>query len=93
MEKQVLFEIPHVTLTQSDDGIYCLIVEDTELNDYVEDFLWDNFEYQATSVTMNNKAKATYYNYFEPGLPIDRLVEALKQLDLNEVTRIYKLNN
>lgn len=94
METNTLFEIPHIRLTQSDSGLYCLEVEDTDLNDYVEDFLWDEFEYKSTSVSRHDKkTPAIYCNYLDANFAKERLIELLNQLDLNEVTRIYKLNN
>jgi hypothetical protein len=36
---------------------------------------------------------AIYYNYFDANFSKERLIELLNQLDLHEVTRIYKLNN
>ena len=94
MEINPLFEIPHIRLTQTEPGMYCLVVDSTELNDYVEDFLWDDFEYQTTSVSLHNtSALATYYNYLDAGIPTKQLVDALNQIDLNEVARIVKLNN
>ena len=94
MSKEVLFEFPHVKLVHLESGAYCLTVEDTELNDYVEDFLWDDYEYQATSVSLEGVSMlAVYYNYFDAGFPIEGVIEALKQLDPNEVERIFRLNN
>ncbi|MDN3656198.1 hypothetical protein QWZ08_11205 [Ferruginibacter paludis] len=94
MERNTLFEIPHIRLIESDSGLYCLVVEDTELNDYVEDFLWDEFEYQSTSVSRHDrKTPAIYCNYFDANFSKERLLELLNQLDPGEVARIYKLNN
>ncbi|CAN5162675.1 hypothetical protein BH11BAC5_BH11BAC5_30950 [soil metagenome] len=94
MERDTLFEIPHIRLIKSDTGLCCLVVESTELNDYVEDFLWDEFDYQSTSVSLQDKKMpAIYYNYFDANFSKERLIELLNQLDLQEVTRIYKLNN
>lgn len=90
----VLFEVPHIKLVQLESGDYCLIVEDTVVNDYVEDFLWDDYEYQSTSVSMEGKTTlAIYYNYFDADFPVEGLIEALKTLDVVEVERIFRLNN
>ena len=92
--RDVLWEVSYIKLVQLDNSEYCLIVEDTELNDFVEDFLWDDFEFQATSVEVQRETNITvYYNYFDSSVEIDKVREALKQLDLNEVERIYRLNN
>jgi hypothetical protein len=90
----VLFEVPHIKLVHLESGEYCLIVEDTEVNDYVEDFLWDDYEYQSTSVSMEGKTTlAIYYNHFDADFPVDGLIEALKTIDVVEVERIFRLNN
>jgi hypothetical protein len=92
--EEVLLEFPHIRLVRSASGEYCLIVEDAELNDFVEDFLWDDYEYQATSVSVQGNSKpAVYYNYFDAAFNVDELISSLKQLDLTEAERIYRLNN
>ena len=92
--RDVIWEVSYIKLVQLDNGEYCLIVKDAELNDFVEDFLWDDFEFQATSVEVQRETNITvYYNYFDSSVEIDKVREALKQLDLNEVERIYRLNN
>lgn len=92
--EEVLWEVPHIKIVRLESGEYCLVVEDTELNDFVEDFLWDDYEYQATSVSMQGRSNpAVYYNYFDANFHVDGLIEALNQLDLNEVKRIFSLNN
>lgn len=93
METKVLFKILHVELARLDSGRYCLTAEDTMVNDYVEDFLWDEFEYEATTVTINERSnRAVYQNYFPADFPVAPLIEALQQLDANEVARIYGMN-
>ena len=94
MEKDILFETPHIKLISSNTELHCLIVEGTKLNDYIEDYLWDETEYQSTSVAVQDKSTTVIYsNYIDTTFPIQRLVELLQQLDLNEVERIYRLNN
>ena len=91
--QQVLWEIPHVKLVRMEGGSYCLIVEDTEVNDFVEDHLWDDFEYDTTSIEMAGPTLAVYHNCFFPGLVLEPLMEALQRLDPAEVERVYRLNN
>ncbi|HEX2533161.1 MAG TPA: hypothetical protein VHK69_05470 [Chitinophagaceae bacterium] len=95
MEKEgeaVLFELPHIRLVRRVSGLYCLIVEDTELNDYVEDFLWDDFEYATTSVTLQSSGLPVYTNCFGPGFPVEPLLESLRRLDAREVEQVYRRN-
>jgi hypothetical protein len=94
MMEEVLLELPHIKLIHLENGEYCLMVEDTELNDYVEDFLWDDYEYMATTVTMQGRTGPVVYNNFFPAdFPIADLIEALKGLDVAEVERVFRLNN
>jgi len=86
--------MPHIKLVQLESGAYCLSVEDTMLNDYVEDFLWDDYEYQSTEVAIQEGTTlAVYYNYFDADFPIEDVIDSLKQIDVNEVERVFKLNN
>ena len=94
MVSEVLFEIPHVQLVRLESRAYCLIVEDMMLNDYVEDFLWDHYEYESTSVTIPGRGMPpVYHNCFNENFPVQGLLDLLKQLDVNEVERVYRLNN
>ena len=73
--------------------MYCIMVEGTGLNDFVEDALWDDYDYQTTSVTVNEvTGLATYWNCLEAGIDIDKMLHTLQQLDRKEVERIFKLN-
>ena len=92
--KEVLWQMEHIRFVSLETGNYCLIVEDTELNDHVEDFLWDEYEYNATRVVMDTPASIpVYYNYLPSDLPAGRFLESLKLLDPVEVERIFRLNN
>lgn len=92
--KEVLWEAPYIKLVKLEQERYCLFVQDTNLNDYVEDLLWDEYEYAETSVAIDAASGVPLYsNYFEPGIPIEKVLALLKGIDLTEVERIYRLNN
>ncbi|KIC94378.1 hypothetical protein [Flavihumibacter solisilvae] len=92
--KKVLFEIPHIQLAQLESDEYCLIVEDTELNDLVEDFLWDEYVYESTFVSSEGRDKpAIYFNTFGAGLPVEGLIERLRAINQVEVESIFRKNN
>jgi hypothetical protein len=92
--KEVIWEMPHVIFVHMESGDHCLIVEDTEVNDLVEDHLWDEYEYAATSVSMETPASIpVYYNFLAADLPVDRFVEALKGIDPTLVEQVFRLNN
>lgn len=92
--KKILFEIPHIRLAQLESDEYCLIVEDTELNDLVEDFLWDDYIYESTFVTSEGRDRpAIYFNTFGVGLPVVELIERLRTINQVEVESIFRKNN
>ncbi|GAA4344657.1 hypothetical protein [Flaviaesturariibacter amylovorans] len=89
----ILFEIPHVRFVSLGADGYCLIVEDTAVNDFVEDHLWDDYEYSATSVSMDTEESIPlYYNYLPPELPADEFIEALRRLDPADVEKVFQSN-
>ena len=92
-EVEKLYELPHVSLVQNENNDLVLIVEDTELNDYIDDYLWDNFQLDEYAVeSRENKSLDIYYNYYQPK-DLENLISALAAIDTNEIERIYKLNN
>jgi len=66
-----------------------LQVDDTELFDFVEDFLTEqcDLDYQ---VVIGRKPHAII---FPRGISIDTVNSALSQLDPNEIERIFRINN
>jgi hypothetical protein len=44
MGEKVILKLPHIRLIENEEMEIILIVEDTELNDYIDDFLWDEYE-------------------------------------------------
>jgi hypothetical protein len=88
--REVWWQMDHVMFVSLAAGNYCLIVEGTALNDFVEDFLWDDYEFDATSVTMEGPASIpVYYNYLAADLPAARFVESLNGLDREEAERVF----
>lgn len=88
MEK-ILFEIPHVKLIETDEGKYCLIVESIQLNDYIEDLLWDHYQYDSTSIAMEHRsAVPVYSNYFDAGVVIEDVIGILQEIDPKELEKI-----
>ena len=92
--KELLWDLPHINFVSFESGEYCLIVVGTTLNDFVEDHLWDDFEYFKTAVTMETPSSIpVYYNYLPADLPVTTFIEALNQLDPIEVERVSRLNS
>ena len=91
--KIVLWELPHVKFVSLASGNYCLMVEGTMLNDFVEDHLWDDYQYHTTAVAMDTPYSIPVYsNYLTADLPVAPFIDALNLLDPVEVERISKLN-
>jgi hypothetical protein len=83
--KKVLWEVPSIKLVKVESGEYCLIVKGTMLNDYVEEFLWDEYQFEQTSVEIETGSNAaTYFNYFDAFTPIEKILELLHKLNLND---------
>ena len=94
MKENVLFEVSHLRLVRLDDERYRLSVEDTELYDFVEDFLWDNYKIETEDIEFESNGKVNICHYFfQPDFDISLLINALKKIDIKEIERIYKLNN
>jgi hypothetical protein len=91
MAGKVLFEINHIRLIQFEHGVLCLEVDDYELNDFVEDYLWDNFQIESEYVA--NPSSSDNKSWYSKNIVAEDIIKALSQLDLNEIERIYKLNN
>ncbi|POY39495.1 hypothetical protein C3L50_09970 [Flavobacterium alvei] len=93
MIKEVLFQIQHLKFVNLDSGKYCLIVEDTEVNDYVEEYMLDKgIEIEDVDVNDNDKI-SIYYNYFSENSNLEKIIETLKKIDSKEVVTIFSLNN
>ena len=94
MIKEILFELPHIKVVILEDGFYALAVDDFEVNDYVEDFLIEECDIDICVVSTENIGEHTFhYSYFENNLIPTDLISSLKKLDLDEIEKIYKLNN
>ena len=69
-------------------------VEDTELFDYVEDYLMEkcNIEYEFMAPSENNGV-SIYTMYFSRSNNEKEIEEALSKLSKPEIERIYNINN
>ena len=91
MSEKILYEISYLRVLRNEDGVLCIEVEDYELKDYIEDYLWDNFKIEAEFVSM--RLSPNYRSWYSKEVATDDLIKALSQLDSNEIERIYKINN
>ncbi len=93
MDENVLIELPHIKLIENEKMEIIVVVEDTELNDYVDDFLWDEYELDEYAVEFYEKNNQSYYYNYYKVEDLEVLKKALSSLDLEEVKRIFALNN
>ena len=90
---KTIFQIPHITVAITESQVCCVIIEDTELNDFVEDIFTEKHDLLADYISVDYKAKIqVYYNYFETA---DRaeIIDILKQFDEIKIEEIFRLNN
>lgn len=88
--KEVLWEMPHLKFVSLEKGDYCLMVESINLNDFVEDYLWDEYEYAATQVAMESPtSNPVYYNYLPSDLPLIKFLERLNELNPHEIQQVF----
>jgi len=93
-ELKVEYSIPHVTLFYTDKNVPQLRIEDTELFDTFDDILTERFNIVDYShSTENIKDLKVYTIYFQDKISKEKLNEAVKSLDQEEVERIFKMNN
>ena len=86
-------EIPHISLGTNKAGNLFITVEDTELFDYVDDYLTEecNIEYSNVTSSENNNI-STYTMIFPEETNIHVLTKVLKDLPISEIERIYNIN-
>jgi hypothetical protein len=93
MFRTLLFELPHIKFALTDREELVLVIEDTELNDFIIDYLWDNYQIESSAVDwlqqINPTINLTYYDSAKHFVIID----ALKKLNINEIQKIYQINN
>jgi hypothetical protein len=86
----VLWEVPHLKFVSLQSGRCCVVVTGMQLNDFVEEHLWDHFEYEATSVEMERPTSIpVYYNYVPSDFPAARVIDLLNELDPADLGRVY----
>jgi hypothetical protein len=93
MDEKVLIELPHIKLIENEKLEIIVVVEDTELNDYVDDFLWDEYELDEYAIKFFEKNNLNYYYNYYNVEDLKVLKKALLCIDLKEVKRIFALNN
>jgi hypothetical protein len=86
--------IPHVNIGIDTKGIIFVTVEDTEVFDYVDDYLTEecDIEYEHV-VTSENNDIPVYTMYFPKETNIHVITTVLMTLSVKNIEKIYNINN
>lgn len=85
--------IPHISLGTNAAGNLFVSVEDTELFDYVDDYLTEECRIEYSHVTSSeNNDVSIYTMIFPKETNVHVLTKVLKDLPISEIERIYNIN-
>lgn len=87
-------KIPHINIDTNTEGNLFVSVEDTELFDYVDDYLTEecSIEYEHV-VPSENNGIPVFTMFFSKETNEHVLTKVLKDLPVSEIERIYNINN
>ena len=91
---QINMKIPHISFGTNADGYLYVTVEDTELFDYVDDYLTEECRIEYSNVTSSENNNVSIYTMIFPKeTNVYVLSKVIKDLSISEIERIYKINN
>ena len=87
-------KLPHINYGTNDEGSLFVSIEDTELFDYIDDYLTEecDIEYDYMIPSENNLI-STYKLIFSKNIKEKEIEAALSKLSITEIEKIYSLNN
>lgn len=86
--------LPHIQSGSDSTGRAWVQVDDTELCDYVEDVLLEQFGLEPLQIHVSEVANGpSRYTMTFPGQSMPRILDALSTLDPERVHEIFLLNN
>ena len=87
-------KIPHISFGTDPDSYLYVTVEDTELFDYVDDYLTEECRIEYSNVTSSEINNVSIYTMIFPKeTNVHVLSKVIKDLPISEIERIYKKNN
>ncbi len=90
---EVILELPHLRVFKSKWKELYILIEDTELYDFIDDYLTEECEIKNLQIQQSQiEGKSRYRVYFQPEME-KKLTSELEKLNINEIKRIWKLNN
>ena len=85
---------PHIRVYQDEAGRPCLSADDYELFDMLQDYLAEDCELEFEEFYRTNwPREGDHTIIIVSGITRDQLVDSIQKLDLDEIERIYLLNN
>ncbi|HBS11303.1 MAG TPA: hypothetical protein DEO36_01995 [Flavobacteriaceae bacterium] len=90
---ELLFELPHIKFFKSEWKELYLIVEDTELADYIDDELTENDNIEIISHISSEINGKSRYRLYIKNEQEKTTMKCLKKMNEDEIERIWKLNN
>jgi hypothetical protein len=93
-QEKTIYTTPLLTLFSTDKGDLKLRIEDTELCDIVEDILIEQFDIEDFyHTTEQHDSVHVYTLYFADIVDKEKVIEAIKSINQNEIERIFRINN
>lgn len=86
-------KLPHITVIETEEGDVAVEVEDSELFDFVDDYLFDQgIEYNSVSGAMDGDLEI-YTMFFRNGIKRETIEKALAAIPVSEIEKIFNINN
>lgn len=85
---------PHIRVFKDTEGHLRVSVDDYELFDMLQDYLAEDCDFDVEATYLLPQSKGCDYTIVVlSGITQEQLVGAIQKLSLNEIERIYLLNN
>ncbi len=87
-------EFRHIKVVQDNSGITKVEVEDTELFDFIEDYLTEDCDLKYDYMETSEKEALTIHTmFFQKKFPKEVIETALSKLETAQIESIFKINN
>ena len=93
LSDNLIFDSNYIKVYKSEWNELYLLVEDTELFDYLEDYLIEKGNIKIEHHQQSNIYSLNRYRIFVDTNQEAKLIDLLNSLDANEIDEIWKLNN
>ncbi|WP_281556021.1 hypothetical protein [Thalassomonas sp. RHCl1] len=84
----------HISIFMSEENLPSFTTDDYELFDVMDDYLTEDCDFDFECFIYHDQPKKGHFTMeIESGITFDELVSSIKKFDLEEIERIYKVNN